>query len=176
MTFQLENRVPELRGQEHYIAPNAIVIGSVILEDRTSVWFNTVLRGDNDVIRVGEGSNIQDGSVLHTDEGIGLTIGAGVTVGHMAMLHGCTIGANSLIGIKATLLNGATIGKNCIVGAHALVTEGKSIPDNSLVVGSPAKVVRPVSDEEAAALSGLAEHYVANMRRYLSAFRSVRVP
>jgi carbonic anhydrase/acetyltransferase-like protein (isoleucine patch superfamily) len=140
----------------------------VVLDDCASVWFNAILRGDNEPIVVGEGTNIQDGSVLHTDEGIPLTLGRGITVGHMVMLHGCTIGDNSLIGIKAVILNHVKIGKNCIIGANTLLPEGKEIPDNSLVMGSPGRVVRQVTEAEATALSHSAEHYVENMRRYLT--------
>ncbi|NJN46504.1 MAG: gamma carbonic anhydrase family protein [Candidatus Competibacteraceae bacterium] len=167
MIYSLADRRIELRGNEHFIAHNATVIGSVILEDRASVWFNAVLRGDNEPLIVGEGTNIQDGSVLHTDAGIVLTIGKGVTVGHMVMLHGCTIGDNSLIGIKAVILNKAKIGNNCLIGANTLIPEGKVIPDNSLVMGSPGRVVREVTEAEIAGLRRSAEHYVENMRRYL---------
>jgi carbonic anhydrase/acetyltransferase-like protein (isoleucine patch superfamily) len=169
--YSLADRRVELRGEEHFIAHNATVIGSVILEDRASVWFNAVLRGDNEPLIVGEGSNIQDGSVLHTDAGIVLTIGKGVTVGHMVMLHGCTIGDNSLIGIKAVILNKAKIGNNCIIGANTLIPEGKVIPDNSLVMGTPGRVVRQVTAAETVGLRRSAEHYVENMRRYLSALK-----
>ncbi|MEE4379815.1 MAG: gamma carbonic anhydrase family protein [Candidatus Competibacteraceae bacterium] len=167
MIYSLADRQVELRGNEHFIAHNATVIGSVILEDRASVWFNAVLRGDNEPLIVGEGTNIQDGSVLHTDAGIVLTIGKGVTVGHMVMLHGCTIGDNSLIGIKSVILNKVKIGNNCIIGANTLLPEGKVIPDNSLVMGSPGRVVREVTEAEIAALRRSGEHYVENMRRYL---------
>lgn len=168
MLFSLENRRVELRGKEHFIAHNATLIGSVVLEDCTSVWFNAILRGDNEPIVVGEGTNIQDGSVLHTDEGIPLTLGRGITVGHMVMLHGCIIGDNSLIGIKSVILNHVKIGKNCIIGANTLLPEGKEIPDNSLVMGSPGRVVRQVTEAETMALRHSAEHYVENMRRYLT--------
>lgn len=167
MIFTLEDRRVELRGNEHFIAHNATLIGSVILEDRVSIWFNAVLRGDNEPLLVGEGSNIQDGSVMHTDAGIPLVIGKNVTVGHMVMLHGCTVGDNSLIGIKAVILNNVKIGKNCIIGANTLLPEGKEIPDNSLVMGSPGRVVREVSEAQAARLKKSAEHYVENMRRYI---------
>ncbi len=166
MIFSLEDRRVELRGREHYIAHNATVIGSVVLGDRASVWFNAILRGDNEPIVIGAGSNIQDGSVLHTDPGCPLTIGSGVTVGHMVMLHGCRIGNNSLIGIKSVILNNASIGDNCIIGANALIPEGKAIPDNSLVVGSPGRVVRQLTAEQIERLRESAAHYVENMRRY----------
>src|SRR6266545_400642 len=136
MLYTLASRQALLRGRHHFIAANATVIGSVILEDESSVWFNTVIRGDNDVITIGARSNVQDGSVLHTDAGIALTLGTEVSVGHQAMLHGCTIGDGSLIGIKALILNHGVIGRECLIGANALVTEGKVIPDRSLVLGS----------------------------------------
>jgi carbonic anhydrase/acetyltransferase-like protein (isoleucine patch superfamily) len=150
----------------YWIAPNATVIGNCILHENASIWFNAVLRGDNDPITVGENSNVQDGSVLHTDHGCPLTIGANVTVGHLAMLHGCTVGDNSLIGIGAVVLNNVIIGKNCIIGAKAFIPEGKVIPDNSLVMGAPGKVVREVSDVQAQMLIGSALHYVENWKRY----------
>ena len=165
MKYSLGERRVECRG-DYFIADNATVIGSVVLENDASVWFNTVVRGDNHTIVIGERSNIQDSSVLHTDEGVPLTIGRNVTVGHQVMLHGCTIGEGSLIGIKAVILNGAKIGKSCLIGANALITEGKEIPDRSLVVGAPGKVVRELSDEEVARLLWNAEHYVQNFRRY----------
>jgi carbonic anhydrase/acetyltransferase-like protein (isoleucine patch superfamily) len=167
MLFTLPSRQVQLRGAHHFVAANATVIGSVVLEDEASVWFNTVIRGDNDLITVGARSNVQDGSVLHTDAGIPLTIGAEVSIGHQVMLHGCTIGDGSLIGIKALILNHAVIGRECLIGANALVTEGKAIPDRSLVLGSPGKVVRTLSGEEVAQLRGIAAQYVENARRYL---------
>ena len=136
------------------------------LKSHSSVWFNVVIRGDNEWIEIGERSNIQDGSVLHTDPGLPLTVGANVTVGHKVMLHGCTIGDNSLIGIGSTILNGASVGENCIVGAHALITENKSFPPGSLIIGAPAKVARPLSDEEIASIGASAEHYVQNAARF----------
>ncbi|MDR3510465.1 MAG: gamma carbonic anhydrase family protein [Caulobacteraceae bacterium] len=151
---------------EYWIAPNAVVLGNVVLKKNASIWFGAVLRGDNDPIVVGENSNIQDGSVLHTDSGIPLTIGADVTVGHKVMLHGCTIGDNSLIGIGSIILNGARIGRNCLIGAGSLITENKVIPDNSMVVGSPGRVIREVSEQQAMALTASAAHYVANWKRY----------
>jgi carbonic anhydrase/acetyltransferase-like protein (isoleucine patch superfamily) len=166
--FAIAERRVECRG-DHYIAPNATVIGSVVLEQDASVWFGAVVRGDNDLITVGARSNIQDGAVLHTDPGIRLTIGPDCTIGHMAMLHGCSIGEGSLIGIKAVVLNHARIGKQCIIGANALVTEGKDIPDRSLVVGSPGRVVRQLTDEEVRFVLGNAAHYVEKLRRYRSA-------
>jgi carbonic anhydrase/acetyltransferase-like protein (isoleucine patch superfamily) len=173
MIYSLGDRTPVLEGKGHFIAGNASVIGDVRLLDRASVWFNCVLRGDNELIDIGAGSNVQDGAVLHTDLGYPLTVGRDVTVGHKVMLHGCTIGNNSLIGIGSTILNGATIGENCLVGAHALVTEGKSFPDGSLILGSPAKVVRPLTAEEIAGISEAAQHYVANAARFESELRPV---
>jgi carbonic anhydrase/acetyltransferase-like protein (isoleucine patch superfamily) len=151
---------------QFWIAPTAVLIGKVRLGKNASVWWHSVLRGDNEPITVGEGSNIQDGCVLHTDLGFPLVIGQGVTVGHMAMLHGCTIGDGSLIGIGAVILNGATIGRNCLIGAKALIPEGKSIPDNSLVMGAPGKVVREVTPEHLARMRKDTEHYVGNWQRY----------
>ncbi|HUF19255.1 MAG TPA: gamma carbonic anhydrase family protein [Burkholderiales bacterium] len=165
MIYTLGDRKVVTKG-DFWIADNATVIGSVVLENDVSVWFNTVIRGDNDLITIGEGSNVQDNSVLHTDEGVKLTVGRNVTIGHQVMLHGCTIGDGSLIGIKATVLNNARIGRNCLVGAHALITEGKEIPDRSLVVGAPGKVVRQLTDEEVKMLQWNAEHYVQNYKRY----------
>ena len=173
MLYLLENRIPELHGQQHFIAPNASVIGSVILENNVSVWFNAVIRGDNEHIRIGANSNIQDGAVLHTDPGAPLTIGNNVTVGHMAMLHGCTIADGSLIGIKSVILNHAVIGRNCLIGANTLITEGKIIPDNSLVVGSPGKVLRTLNEEEIAAMHGNTANYVKNLQRYLNTLKPI---
>jgi carbonic anhydrase/acetyltransferase-like protein (isoleucine patch superfamily) len=157
---------------EYWIAPNAVVLGSVILKKNASIWFGAVLRGDNDPIIIGENSNVQDGSVLHTDTGSPLTIGANVTVGHKVMLHGCTIGDNSLIGIGSVVLNGAVIGRNCLIGAGALVTEGKVIPDNSMVLGSPGKVVREVSEAQARVMAHGALHYVENWKRYRAGLKA----
>ncbi len=166
MLYRLNERIPELRGERHFIADNAAVIGSVILENNVSIWFNAVLRGDNEPIHIGTNSNIQDGAVLHTDLGTPLTVAANVSVGHQAMLHGCTIGEGSLIGIKATILNHSVIGRNCLIGANTLITEGKVIPDNSLVVGSPGKVVRTLTETEIAALHANIVHYVELLARY----------
>lgn len=166
MIQALGERAPVLEGGGHFVADNATVIGSVRLKDQSSIWFHCVLRGDNDWLEVGERSNIQDGSILHTDPGIPLVVGDGVTVGHRVMLHGCRIGNNSLIGIGSTLLNGSVIGKNCIVGAHSLVTEGKEFPDGSLILGSPAKVVRELSEEEVAHIGWSADVYVENAERF----------
>ena len=166
MIYSLGDRTPEFRGDDYFIADGAVVIGSCVLEQNASIWFNAVLRGDNDLITIGENSNIQDGSVLHTDGGIPLTVGKNVTVGHKVMLHGCTIGDNSLIGINAVVLNGAKIGKGCLIGANALIPEGKEIPDGSLVMGSPGKVVRELSPEQQKGLEMSALHYVENFKRY----------
>ena len=165
MIYDLEKNVPEI-SSDSWVAPNAIIIGKVKLEKNSSIWFNAVLRGDIEKIVIGENSNIQDGSVLHTDPGYPLTVGKGVTVGHMVMLHGCEISDDTLIGIGSTILNKAKIGKNCIIGANTLVTENKVIPDNSLVLGSPGKVVRKVTDEEIKVIRENAKHYVKNSKRY----------
>lgn len=166
MILALGDLAPVFEGGGHFIADTATIIGSVRLKDRSSVWFNCVLRGDNDWLEVGERSNIQDGCVLHTDPGIELVIGDGVTVGHKVMLHGCRIGDNSLIGIGSTLLNGAKIGRNCVVGAHSLVTENKEFPDGSLILGSPAHVARELSKEEIARIGWSADVYVENAKRF----------
>jgi carbonic anhydrase/acetyltransferase-like protein (isoleucine patch superfamily) len=166
MIYQLEDRKISFEGDGHYIAPNATVIGSVLLKNQSSVWFNTVIRGDNHLITVGERSNVQDGSVLHTDPGIALTIGNDVTIGHMVMLHGCIIGDGTLIGIGSVILNGAKIGQNCIIGANSLIPEGKEIPDGSLVMGSPGKVVRALNPTQMQMNKMSAMHYVENASRY----------
>lgn len=157
----------------YWVAPNATLIGKCVLHENSSIWFNAVLRGDNEPITIGENSNIQDGSVLHTDAGIPLTIGKNVTVGHLAMLHGCEIGDNSLIGIGAVVLNHAKIGKNCIIGAKALIGEGKIIPDNSLVVGAPGRVIRQLEPQQIQFLTLSALHYVENWKRYKSTLVSI---
>ena len=151
---------------DFWIAPNAVVIGDVFLKKNASVWFGSVLRGDNDPIILGENSNIQDNSVCHTDDGMPLEIGDYVTVGHKVILHSCTVGSYSLIGMGSTVLNKAKIGNNCLVGANSLVTEGKEFPDNSLIVGSPAKVKRELTDMEKKIIELSALHYVENMKRY----------
>ena len=174
MLYRLDTRIPQLIGTGHFIADNAAVIGSVILENNASVWFGAVLRGDNETLYIGENSNIQDGAVLHTDMGAPLNIAANVTVGHHAMLHGCTVGAGSLIGIKAVILNGAVIGKNCLIGANTLVTEGKVIPDNSLVLGSPGKVARSLTADEIAAMHANTAHYVENAAHYIAELKAIR--
>lgn len=165
--YNLGDKHPQLPLQgEYWIAPSATVLGNVILKQNASVWFNAVLRGDNDPIVVGENSNVQDGSVLHTDIGSPLTIGRDVTIGHMVMLHGCTIGDNSLIGIGSIILNHARIGKNCLIGANTLITEGKEIPDNAMVMGSPGKVVRILDNSAVQMIRISAAHYVENWKRY----------
>ena len=168
--YQLDDKVPQI-ADSAWVADSAQVIGDVRLAEDASIWFHATLRGDNDPITIGEGTNIQDGSVLHTDTGYPLTIGANVTVGHMVMLHGCTIGDGSLVGIGSIVLNGAKIGKNCLIGANCLITEGKEIPDNSLVMGAPGKVVREISPEQGRALAGGALHYVENWKRYRAGLR-----
>lgn len=163
--YQIDQKTPQI-AESAWIAPNATVIGDARLGDNVSIWWNAVLRGDNDPIHIGANSNIQDGSVLHTDEGVPMHIGANVTVGHMVMLHGCTVGDNSLIGIGSVVLNRAVIGRHSIVGANTLIPEGKVFPDGVLIVGSPGKVVRELSEEEKARLQKSADHYVDNARRY----------
>ena len=164
--YSLGDRKVEFHGADWFIADNATVIGSVVLKQNASLWFNVVARGDNDVITIGENSNIQDGAVLHTDPGILLTVGRDVTVGHLAMLHGCIIGDNSLIGIKSLIMNRAVIGKNCLIGANSLIPEGKIIPDGSLVMGSPGKIIRTLSEVEIEGLRQTAARYVENFKRF----------
>ena len=170
--YALGDRVPQF-GKGAWVAHNATVIGAVEAGSDVSIWYNVVIRADNDPIKIGDGTNIQDGSVLHNDEGVPLTIGAGVTVGHMAMLHGCTIGDGSLIGINAVILNNAVIGKHCIIGANTLIPEGKIIPDRSLVVGSPGRVIRELSDADIEHLKWNAGHYIENARLYESELRAI---
>ena len=166
--YALDGIEPHLPPEgEFWIAPNAQVIGKVRLGANASIWFGVVLRGDNEEIYVGPGSNVQDNSVLHTDPGYAVSIGENCTIGHRAILHGCAIGDNSLIGMGATLLNGVKIGRNCLIGANALVTEGKSFPDNSLIVGSPAKLFRELDEIDVQRLKESAARYVANWRRYV---------
>lgn len=166
MIYKLGPRALQTATDNFWIAPNATLIGSVVLGDNASVWFNAVIRADNDVIEIGDNSNIQDGAVLHVDPGVPMKIGKGVTVGHKVMLHGCTIGDNSLIGINAVVLNKVKIGNNCIIGANSLVPEGMVIPDNSLVMGSPAKVVKEINDAHRGMLQLGALHYVEHGKRY----------
>ncbi|WP_210396491.1 gamma carbonic anhydrase family protein [Motiliproteus sediminis] len=166
MIFHVDNRGVSFASCHYFVACNAVLIGAVSVGDEASVWFNAVVRADNEPITIGDRSNVQDAAVLHTDPGYPLVIENDVTVGHKAMLHGCHIGEGSLVGINAVVLNGAKVGRNCLIGANALVPEGAEIPDGSLVVGTPAKVKRMLREEEISALRANAEHYVSNMRRY----------
>ena len=166
MKYSLGDKRVKLVGAGQFIAPNAAVIGDVTLHENSSVWFSCVLRGDAERIEVGAGSNIQDGTVMHADPGFPMVVGKNVTVGHNAMLHGCTIGDGSLVGINAVVLNGAKVGKGCLVGANALVTEGMVIPDGSLVLGSPAKIRTQLSDAQRLALMHNADHYMGNARNF----------
>ena len=169
MIYSLGERNVQFLGDDWFIADSADVIGSVILHQNVSVWFNAVIRGDHEPpIVLGENSNVQDGAVIHTDAGMEMKIGREVTVGHQAMLHGCTVGDGSLIGIKAVVLNGARIGKSCLIGANSLIPEGRQIPDGSVVMGSPGKVVRQLTPEQIEGLRVNAQHYVANFRRFKS--------
>ena len=170
--YQLDHLSPQLDASA-WVADNAQVIGDVRLGAGASIWFGVVARGDTDTITIGRGSNIQDNSVLHADEGVPLVIGDNVSVGHQVMLHGCTIGDGSLIGIGAVVLNNAVIGKNCLVGAGALVTEGKEFPDGTMILGSPAKAVRQLLPEQIAGLANIAKHYVDNARRYRIGLKKV---
>ena len=172
MVYALGSKKPVLHGN-NYIAPNATVIGDVVIGKNANVWWNVVIRGDNDTITIGEDVNIQDGSVLHTDEGVPLTLEKGVSIGHMVMLHGCTVKEGSLIGIKAVVLNHAVIGRDCLIGANSLIPEGKVIPDRSLVVGSPGRIVRQLSDEEVMNVRGIAQHYLDNAARYLKELKKI---
>jgi len=164
--YRLGTESPQLPEGFYWIADSASVIGRVQIGENVGIWFGSVLRGDTEPITIGAGSNVQEHCMFHTDMGFPLTVGTGCTVGHRAILHGCTVGDNSLIGMGATVLNGARIGRNCLIGAGALVTEGKQIPDNSLVIGSPAKVVRPLDDKAIAMLEWSARHYVENAKRF----------
>src|SRR5690554_1146336 len=175
MFYSLDQRVPVKDGDGQFVAHNATVIGSVKLMEKSSIWFNVVIRGDNELITIGPESNIQDGSVLHTDPGIPLTIGRGVTVGHKAMLHGCQIGDYSLIGINAVVLNGAKIGKHCLIGANTLIPEGMEIPDGSMVIGSTVKVSRELNDSMMNMLELRAAHYVKNAERYVADLQQVEI-
>ena len=166
MTIYTLGKLQPTIDESAWVAPDANIIGNIVLEASTSVWFGSTLRGDNEVIRVGTGSNVQENCVFHTDMGYPLTIGENCTIGHKVMLHGCTIGDNSLIGMGATVLNGAKIGKNCLIGAGALITENKVIPDGSLVMGAPGKVVRELDDQAIKALTASALHYAENAARF----------
>ena len=165
MIYNFENNTPILH-KDSWVASNAVLIGKVFLEKYANIWFNVVMRGDIEAIKIGEGSNVQDGSVFHTDPGCPLTLGKGVTVGHMVMLHGCEIGDDTLIGIGSTILNKTKIGKNCIIGANTLIPEKKIIPDRSLVLGSPGKIIRQVTDKEIEGIKENALHYVENYKKY----------
>lgn len=170
--YALDGVRPEI-GEDCWVAPDANLIGRVVVEEGGSVWFGCTLRGDNEEIRVGAGSNVQENTVCHTDMGYPLVIGPGCTIGHKAMLHGCTIGENTLIGMGATVLNGAKIGKNCLIGAGALVTEGKEIPDGSLVMGAPGKVVRQLDEAAIEGLRKSALGYQKNMRRFRAGLKAL---
>ena len=166
MIYKLGEHQVEITGDDFFVAPSATVLGKVILANNASVWFGAVLRGDNEHIKIGENTNIQECTVIHTDPGVPCIVGDNVTIGHQAMLHGCTIGDNSLIGINAVILNGAKIGKNCLIGANALVTENKEIPDGSMVVGAPARVIRQLTAEQKQGLTESANHYVERFKRF----------
>jgi carbonic anhydrase/acetyltransferase-like protein (isoleucine patch superfamily) len=170
--FELDGNAPRL-DEGAWVAESAEVIGRVELNRNTSVWPKVVIRGDNDLIQIGEGSNVQDASILHTDPGYPLIIGKQVTVGHQVMLHGCHVGDGSLIGIGAVILNGAKIGKNCLVGAGALVTEGKEFPDGSMILGSPAKAVKTLTSEQIAGIEDIAGRYVKNAQRYQKTLKKI---
>ncbi len=170
--YELDGMTPQL-GEGAWVADSAQVIGNVQLAEGASVWFGSVLRADNEPMRIGRNTNIQEGSVIHSDPGFPVTLGENVTIGHQVMLHGCTVGDGSLIGIKAVVLNGAKIGKNCIVGAGALVTEGKEFPDGSMILGAPARAVRELSPQQQAGLPRIAEHYVANAKRFEAGLKKI---
>ncbi len=171
--YQLDNLIPQVHDSV-YVAQSAEIIGDVHLAQGVSIWSGVVIRGDSETIRIGQGSNVQDLAMLHADEGVPLTIGEGVTIGHQVMLHGCTIGDGSLIGIQAVVLNNAKVGKNCLVGAGSVVTEGAEFPDGALILGAPAKVVRMLSEEQMARLRGAAQHYQTNGPRFAKGLRKIR--
>jgi len=174
MIYALGDIQPQFpKDGDYWVAPDANLIGRIVMESGSSVWFGATLRGDNEAIVLGQGSNIQENSVLHTDPGCPLNIGKNCTIGHKAMLHGCTIGDGSLIGMGATILNGAKIGAGCLIGAGALITEGKVIPDGSLVMGAPGKVVRQMDDDAIEIITRSAENYQANMRHFKTQMRAV---
>ena len=166
MIIDLGDKKLKTADDNFWIAPNASVIGEVNLERDASIWFNAILRADNEPIIIGEGSNVQDGAIIHTDPGYACNIGKKVTVGHMAMLHGCSIGDGSLIGIGSVVLNGAKIGRNCIIGSKALVTEGMEVPDGSMVLGIPGKIKKTLTEEEQSVVPLGAEHYIDNYKKY----------
>ena len=170
--YELDGQAPEV-ADSAWVADSAQVIGRVTLEEDVSIWFGTVIRGDSEHIRIGRGSNVQDASVLHADEGVPLTLGENVSIGHQVMLHGCTVGDGSLIGIGAVVLNHAKIGKNCLVGAGSLVTEGKEFPDGSMILGSPAKAVKQLTPEQIANLQRIATHYIGNAERFRQGLKKI---
>ena len=170
--YELDGQAPQL-GKNAWVADSAQVIGKVTLEENANVWFGTIIRGDSEHIHIGKNTNVQDASVLHADPGVPLTLGENVSIGHQVMLHGCTIGDGSLIGIGAIVLNHAKIGKNCLVGAGALVTEGKEFPDGSMILGSPAKVVKQLSPEQIAGLQRIAQHYVENAEQFRKGLKKI---
>ena len=163
--YRLDDRIPRIHASA-WVADNATVVGDVELAEDASVWFGAILRGDSALLRIGRRTNVQDGSVIHADEGVPTTLGDDVSIGHMVMLHGCSVGDGSLVGIGAVVLNHARIGKHCLVGARSLVTEGKEFPDGSLIMGSPAVVVRPLSEAQIEGLRQIAAHYVGNAGRF----------
>ncbi len=172
--YEIDGLKPETPPSDNYwVAPTATVIGRVLIGEDVGIWFGTTIRGDNEPISIGKGSNVQENTVMHTDPGFPVNMGEGCTIGHGAIIHGCTIGDNSLVGMGATILNGARIGKNCLVGANALVTEGKEFPDNSLIVGAPAKAVRSLDEEAVNALRRSANHYIANWKRFKNGLKKV---
>ena len=173
--YSLENNQPSLPedGRSFWIAPDANVIGRVHVGKLVSIWFGATIRGDNECVTIGAGTNIQENSVLHSDPGFPLVLGQNCTVGHMAIVHGCTIANGTLIGMGATVLNGARVGKNCLVGARALVTEGREIPDETLAIGMPAKVIRKLTDEEILANAQIARHYQENILRYINSLKII---
>jgi len=171
MLYAIEDRIPKLLGDNYFIAESADVIGSVIIHNNVSILFNAVVRADNEVIEIGEGTNIQDGAVLHTDPGIPMKIGKNVTIAHKAMLHGCTVGDNSVIAIGAVILNGAIIGNNCIIGANTLIVENQEIPAGSLVVGSPGKVKYQLSKDKIEEMKEFSSHYIKKISRFKSGLK-----
>ena len=170
--YRLDEHTPRL-ADTAWVADSAQVMGHVELAEDTSVWFGAILRGDNELLRVGKGSNVQDGAIIHSDPGFPVSLGENVSVGHRVMLHGCTVGDGSLIGIGAVVLNGAKIGRNCLVGAGALVTEGKEFPDGSMIIGSPAKAVRELAPEQIEGIRRGAAHYVQNAKRFKAGLRQI---
>jgi carbonic anhydrase/acetyltransferase-like protein (isoleucine patch superfamily) len=173
--YQVKNVKPRLQGEDHFIAPNASIIGDVLLKDKASVWFNVVIRAENDSVVIGERSNIQDGCVLHVDPGFPLVIGCDVTVGHKVILHGCTVGNGSLIGMNAVVMNGVVIGKSCIIGANALLTEGMQIPDGAMVLGSPAQIKKILTAEQQQVFLKSAENYVRNAQVFNETLLEVKI-